>query len=108
MKADFSVKQRVRYEVLAICLLALVAAVALLARPLVRHSEAEAEDGDQIQPASSVPVPTEIPEDMFEWKPGQYVHVERGSSTSNNIDESLFDDLSKKTADGLVTWAQMA
>ena len=110
MKADFSVKKRVRYEALAICLLALVAAVALLARPLARRSESEAEakDGDQSQQASSVPVPTEIPEDMFEWKPGQYVHVERGSSTSNNIDESLFKGLSNKTADGLVTWAQMA
>ena len=53
------------------------------------------------------PVPTAIPPDMFEWKPGEYVHVEYGEGTSNVIDDSIFATPDKKTAADLVAWAKM-
>ncbi len=57
---------------------------------------------------TATPEPSPIPPDMFEWKPGQYVHVEYGEHNSNIIDESIFATPDKKTAADLVAWAQMA
>ncbi len=57
---------------------------------------------------TAVPTSSPIPEDMFEWKEGQYVHVEYGEDDSLLIDEDRFSDLSTKNAADLVEWAKMA
>ena len=57
---------------------------------------------------TEAPTPSPIPPDMFEWKPGEYVHVEWGENTSNTIDESIFATPEKKTAADLVAWSKMA
>ncbi len=68
------------------------------------------EEAEQLPPPEPTitPEPTPIPPDMFEWKPGEYVHVEWGEHSSNTIDDSIFATPEKKTAADLVAWAEMA
>ncbi len=57
---------------------------------------------------TAVPSPTPIPDDMFEWREGEYVHVEYGEDDSLTIDRDRFADLDTKNAADLVEWAKMA
>ncbi len=60
------------------------------------------------EPTASPAQPTPIPPDMFEYREGEYVHVEYGGNNSNEIDESLLADPNTKTAADLAAWANMA
>lgn len=82
MKAPSTARRRVKFELAAVLILLAVTAVLMLHR------------------RSSI--------ELFQWKQGQYVLVLRGRNTSNQIDESLFSDLSVKSAADLAAWAQMA
>ncbi len=57
----------------------------------------------------ATPGPTEpSPYSWLEWKEGQFVQVEYGTETSNDIDTSSFIDPSTKNNHDLVEWAKMA
>ena len=85
-------------------LLALTAALLWARGPGGRPRETAA-----AAPASQVPAPAEPEQgEMFQWKEGEYVLVQRGTGTSNEIEESRFADLSVKSAADLAAWAQMA
>ena len=94
MARMYAARRRVRYELTLVVVLALAAALLALERP----------GGTEPERATEPPVEGE----MFQWKPGQYVLVQRGGSVSNEIDESRFSALSVKNAADLAAWAQMA
>ncbi len=109
MGRRFTARDRVKLELKAALVLAVVLGAALLWRAMAGPGEQQpGADGEKRSWWPARPEPTEISEDMFEWKPGEYVHVEWGPSVSDEIDESLFEDVNKKTAADLVNWAEMA
>lgn len=89
-----AVRRRVATELAAAILLAAAAAALWLGR------------GANIPLSEGGLLPAEG--EMFQWKPGQYVLVQRGESVSNEIDDSRFSDLATKNAADLAVWAQMA
>ncbi len=105
MRKTRDVRGRIRIElsVLGVLVLALIAV--LLWRG--RGDSAEKEPGPTALP-TAIPSPSPIPPDMFEWREGEYVHVEYGPSSSNVIDASCLKNPSVKNSEDLVNWAQMA
>lgn len=106
MRRQSGARQRIKLELCVLCLLLLAAVAALLWRARQTPNAAANRSGD-ISVDTETLSPTEIPEDMFEWKPGQYVHVERGTGTSNIIDDSILTTPNQKTAADLVVWCKM-
>ena len=112
MRSRSTARERVKLELCILCLLVLAVAAALLWRarqaPKDQSALADASGNVQAGVPTDIPSPTAIPDDMFEWKPGHYVHVERGTDTSNIIDASVLTTPRQKTAADLVVWAKMA
>ena len=99
------VRRRVRKEAMAVCVLAMVLALALVWRGLARRGgEPSVSQGAGAGTGEG----TEEEGELFEWKPGQFVRVLWGSSVSNDIDESRLADPYRKTAADLAAWAEMA
>lgn len=99
------VRRRVRKEAMAVCVLAMVLALALVWRGLARRG-----GGPSVSQGAGAGTGegTEEEGELFEWKPGQFVRVLWGSSVSNDIDESRLADPYRKTAADLAAWAEMA
>ncbi len=93
------VRRRVQKEITAVCVLAMVLALALVWRGVVRRGGESGSPGPNAGDAEEG--------ELFEWKPGQFVRVLRGSTVSNDIDESRLSDPYRKTAADLAAWAEM-
>ena len=104
VKAACHVKRRIGFELGLIAILAATAAALWFGRGTAGPPTARNAVEDAAQNAAQDAVEGE----MFQWKPGQYVLVQRGEGVSNEIDESRFADLATKNAADLAAWANMA
>ncbi len=108
-----AVQRRIKYELALIGLLAVTAALLLMMRGCGKRppmaGEATPAPSAPVEETTTAEVPAEpVGGEMFEWKEGEYVLVQRGTGTSTEIDESRFSDLSGKNAADLAAWAEMA
>ena len=94
VQTEKTVKRRVRAELAAAALLALIALLLALARCGCRP-------GDILSVLTGRGA-------ILQWQRGRFVYVERGENRSNDIDQSRLADLDAKTARGLASWAEMA
>ncbi len=111
MKKTKNARGRIKAELCVICVLALALVTVLLWRSgRAKETAKEAAEATPVPTAipTSVPTPSPIPPDMFEWREGEYVHVEYGPSSSNTIDASRLKNPGVKNSEDLVAWAQMA
>ncbi len=107
MKKTTNIPGRFKAVLCALCLLILALVTVLLWRAGRSKQTAEATPPPTDAP-SAEPSPSPIPPDMFEWREGEYVHVEYGPSESNTIDAGCLKDPETKNAADLVAWVQMA
>ncbi len=107
MRGAQDIKRRVIFELGAIVLLVVLLIVAFIWRGQ-QSAKREAEAAITPAPPTAVPTPTAIPADMFEWREGEYVHVDYGTGHSTSLDTSAFTDPYTKNSHDLVEWAKMA
>ena len=110
MKTTRNMRTRVKAELCILCILALVLVTVLLWRDDREDTPAETAE-TAVEPSAlptEAPTPSPIPPDMFEWREGEYVHVEYGDKISTFVDDSRLTEPDVKNSADLVIWAQMA
>ncbi len=113
MRKTRNAHSRLKAELFVLCILALALVTVLLWRGGRDGETAETTETAETAVAPSAlptqaPTPSPIPPDMFEWREGEYVHVDYGDKTSTLIDGSRLTDPYVKNSTDLVIWVQMA